>query len=1423
MHADAHKPPVLATELRAAHNRLEANAVIFSRPVAGQADNSADNQAGHWRYWLSWLSPARVQQDVELTHLLARGKILYQQGARRAFLLHQHEAPLIPSLSPISGTGHLSAVAAVLASVGVGLGGFLGSFGPNYGVNGYAQRHAGRYSGNDQKLAVWGPDALSLIHDPSGARDFKQQPRPKRQVSGPQSTPMPDNLSAKSASQTHRRCYQYAGRGRASYRKEVICPVDQNSLRGQGEKTQAAAVEYYYTQRQPAHCLTQSVTNRCQIAHNAFRKKNTHQTSTKMILKIGKSSCLCPPPDGARVMIIPPPYIRHSQQQINPTGTPLNSRSITLATPTALPPGSDSSVQPVKSLTGQLPEKAIAHGGWLINKRFHLAPKADGVLAGPLKNNPMHSVAEEVKIEQLYDFSCLDQRNNMTLADIIRQVGRTLSNPVKQVGIESQIIHHHQTLQKGCPVGLVRQHLSEILGKADGILVQVLGVLPNSQPLAALQLIVGPALELLSDGLDGKSIDWQQVENIDQQLMFMAKQMIPTFTAEEFDLLYNTAKKEDVLTQPEHVDSAIFSRRKFIIKAKNLFLDLQGKEYRLHNDVNENPYVIDDGLDKMVAYNNVNYGWMFAGPDVIANRGKAEQILKHQYGTPLLVLFKSNRYDIRKDDSDSRLLYFEKDSGESFKAVNMDGYIIPVMQFHSGPYKNQLLILTASGKGLKKKLLLPTETGWIFEPESAKTDTHLDIFLNASIDEIISSVEEVLSAINEDGLCYDAQGKAYLKFRNSYHRLHWIVNNKYVLDNFSDIYIEKNSDYFSLRMSSEVVFIHDVIDTMELSIDGSSTLFLESEAYQYLISQATCSDTALLNRIGPAVFSTASHKKVISVQGKTYEIADDTQETLTVRGDPLKCHQPEMKLFLNKDVYYKVRDDYQYDPENYCKITGCESRRSVDPPASRCRPILMTKTLDFLFKKNIERGLVSNKTILDKSITYYNDDLFPHLYISSDTGKLYFLHDGHYLHAEWLGINDKRNPLSMPVLRIFSKSYILRIKEEIALVVCEKKQLRLEIKTVDDFLSEKLHVKNEFSKKLITMIKYRYISNFRALSSAVSQATLSNIFYSKKLVVDFTPVIPEDSLYSLVVNHLYPETITQSPAKEVRIFKLNMINDYHPFYIRKGAEQIYDNIKLLRENIIPETINGLNKINPDYLLYLSTVLETGNIQFLAQFSAALCKRLKKISDNLNPEYIYFTDVFKLPLTDHISADQREVLYYQPVLTPQERSTGNVALALTDRSKKIFINLDKLYFADPTHPDVTLRQVPATDIITTLIHEASHIGGMTTDIVYFPRKFGDIVPVLSSIEDMLEKIGSGRIINKHDFTRLNEDYFSSLSVYRDLKHMIKDNDQFEYIASHDPGYLAHLLLNTADGLAVLTRDLYNNMGAKIKTAVMETGG
>lgn len=133
---------------------------------------------------------------------------------------------------------------------------------------------------------------------------------------------------------------------------------------------------------------------------------------------------------------------------------------------------------------------------------------------------------DDVKIEKL-DFSCVEERQNLSISDIFRQIGKTLSNPVSELAKESQVIHYYNNHHR-CPTSEERANLLSITSAVDKTISIITALLPGSQPLMVTQRVGGPIFRMIADSIDNKQINVDDLSEANDQLLALGKSIIDT-------------------------------------------------------------------------------------------------------------------------------------------------------------------------------------------------------------------------------------------------------------------------------------------------------------------------------------------------------------------------------------------------------------------------------------------------------------------------------------------------------------------------------------------------------------------------------------------------------------------------------------------------------------------------------------------------------------------------------------------------------------------------------------------------------------------------------------------------------------------------------------------------------------------------------
>lgn len=212
-------------------------------------------------------------------------------------------------------------------------------------------------------------------------------------------------------------------------------------------------------------------------------------------------------------------------------GIPLASRSVPEASPAY-----DQASHPVTEVSAHPDTDPADSSAWMQPVAHALANENGGAsnkLFG-VKRSPRHAVIQvkptsttppakrdDVKIEKM-DFSCVDNRRNLSFPDMLRQIGRSFKNPVGQLANEAQVIHYVRAHNR-CPTAKEIEHLSSITLVLDQTLTLVTGLISGSQPLAVTQTIGGPLFEMIADSLEGRETNVDELAEATEQFLALAQ------------------------------------------------------------------------------------------------------------------------------------------------------------------------------------------------------------------------------------------------------------------------------------------------------------------------------------------------------------------------------------------------------------------------------------------------------------------------------------------------------------------------------------------------------------------------------------------------------------------------------------------------------------------------------------------------------------------------------------------------------------------------------------------------------------------------------------------------------------------------------------------------------------------------------------
>lgn len=191
---------------------------------------------------------------------------------------------------------------------------------------------------------------------------------------------------------------------------------------------------------------------------------------------------------------------------------------------------------------------------------------------------------DDVKIEKI-DFSCLEERENMTLGKILRKIGNTLSHPVSELSQEIQVIHHYEKFGR-CASKEEVETLKKKTLLADKVITTIISLIPVPNHIVLLQNIGGPLLRLIADNLEDRDLNQDDMQDLIGQSTFMAKLIVDS----------NPKNSEGMV-----IENGISLPEKFIIRNNKNYIKIKNKEWGI--SYKEGKYLIKkDNIEREVIY-----------------------------------------------------------------------------------------------------------------------------------------------------------------------------------------------------------------------------------------------------------------------------------------------------------------------------------------------------------------------------------------------------------------------------------------------------------------------------------------------------------------------------------------------------------------------------------------------------------------------------------------------------------------------------------------------------------------------------------------------------------------------------------------------------------------------------------------------------
>lgn len=588
--------------------------------------------------------------------------------------------------------------------------------------------------------------------------------------------------------------------------------------------------------------------------------------------------------------------------------------------------------------------------------------------------------------------------------------------------------------------------------------------------------------------------------------------------------------------------------------------------------------------------------------------------------------------------------------------------------------------------------------------------------------------------------------------------------------------------------------------------------FIEDEAYKYLMANGKLSQSHPKINVGQGVFIDNNFNMIFSTGDKNFNILRiDSEGTVEIE-NLKKSERSVTKLYPHNDKYLLIRENNNDEFITTIPLTVCAVKKSPTQK-SRCNQLKMTTSLDQLLKKEIKHGNTSSKTILTKDMHPLPDEKYPNIYRNQQNGKYYFLHEGHFFNAEWIAAANKKNPTNKEALKLYKSRLLSGKKETLAIVTLIEnkngKDAEIILSLPEEYLASTVNVPQASIDNYFENEELVSLGHANKIHNAVDTVLKSGVYSIPDIELRITPKINLSP--DIIRAKLYPEKYSQATNNIVQSISLSEIDENSFSYLYAAKWKVSSIINHIKVDIFELVINRLDLSDKKVIDYISKIFKTDDMLFINSFAVALSQRIEFMRDNLKSEKVILSYIKKIPSKTFKQLSPKEDPYGPPILDYADCLTGTVAFTPTDGSRNFVINSDKLHYMNGDHGiyHYVEEGKHAPDLVNILVHEASHFGGMTLDITYNPLHEGQYLEASKSISHMIDKIKNGEIKRDErlNFEKLNLKYFKSIAAYHPLMQELADNQALDYLLRNDHGYLATVMLNNADSIALLVRDIY----------------
>jgi hypothetical protein len=988
------------------------------------------------------------------------------------------------------------------------------------------------------------------------------------------------------------------------------------------------------------------------------------------------------------------------------------------------------------------------------------------------KKQTRQPAPDDVKIVKLYDFSCVDEREDLSFSEIIRQIGKTLKNPISSLAEESQVIHSHGILNKGCPDINERKNLLHVTNILDKIISSCLNMLPGTQALAIVQNIIGPILIEVSNEMSGDPANIKTLEEINSQILFMSRQEIAALSVSERDF--------------SETDNKRLSRKiSYKGLAPQIILD-DHTTYHLFEDEDGNPYVKNkvNGNNDYVYYHKKDKKWKVL-PDK-----------KYKYSKESVNFIKDNpseyyfssvaKSDIfTHDDQDMMTVIVENKPSRFFVLLN--GNLLEVDKLITN---NDYTMAIYSGAGMRKNLVLDQDSGWYLEGKSSPISKELDEKLNFVKKYIMH--DDIISPLREDGYVYDNIGNKYLKHEDGYVD---VITNESAID----IIRTETCSYLISKNEGELILRGIKVSGIEgYIIPLNEVVPNYKDPYISEVLKKKIEENGFHTEFDAMSISTYYENIYKDTSGNSFFLIGD-------RFYKVKYHDNKLYFSLptknSEEIHiYRLNNFYaeSFPPEKKFEVSYEESVRCI----AKRSPVAGSSCVNTLLSTDVKNILARMKgeKVDEKKLVINNS--FPNLF-NDQKGKMYFKHGESYYLASIVQHEEKllnQDMIKIYKRKIFGKEIITKLvftksRDGEIFITSQNEQLTHHVKTVQE--------ESNFIYPCIKSAIVRRDEYYRALDQTLQPGArlnecLNNALSGKENIVfvngrDGSGNKPSENYYPNVFEAMISSHQHIAYASEV----LDKIMLDVSFFIQKNKGVALPRHIALRESNYRE-----------YLVrYFKAAFKTDDDMFVKQVIkrfvdvAILAKDYQRSCLKIDYRNLIFAsskgdmvDVGNSGYKDFVSNLSAEQYANLPFMQTVQYSADNHSAE--KKIASIIIFPEKMHVLNPEHPQARRRYSPP-HMGDTFLHEFTHAGADTADYFYIPKtntgRSKNFKEIINYFDRALET------------GAYNDDLTDSLQNYCTLYNVNYPENILDFLNSK-PYLKSYFIMNNAATYETLFRDI-----------------